>query len=175
MPLAQMQPAQMPNAATVFYVDIKGAKQGQFKFDSSPKAAAQKGYTEAIKFYYQVTSPRDAATGLPTGQRQYSAITITKAWGTSSPQILTACATNEILPTVTFNFVKPNGLGQTIVYQTIKLTNATITSVKRHIDVSTGTEPPDPRELEDVSFTFQKIEVQDVNGTMAMDDWMGHP
>jgi type VI secretion system secreted protein Hcp len=106
---------------------------------------------------------------MPSGKRQYSAITFTKLWGPSSPQMIQACTTNESL-TVTFEFVKASQ-GKEIVYQTIKLTGATISSVRRYIDVSVGSEPPDPRELEDISFTFQKIDIIDANGAAATDDW----
>jgi type VI secretion system Hcp family effector len=79
----------------------------------------------------------------------------------------------EELSTVTFEFVHTNPNGQEMVYQTIMLTNATVSSVRRYIGISTGSEPPDARPLEDVSLTFQKIEVQDsVGKTMFVDDWM---
>jgi type VI secretion system secreted protein Hcp len=155
---------------SVFYVDIKGMKQGQFKAESVV-SGAHKGSIEGIKFSSQLNSPRDIATGMPSGKRQYSAITFTKLWGPSSPQILQACTTNETLLTVTFEFVKASpGKGE-IVYQTIKLTNATVSSVRRYIDVAVGGEPADPRELEDVSLTFQKIDVIDANGATLVDDW----
>ena len=35
--------------------------------------------------YYAVASPRDAASGMPTGKRQHGSVTITKEWGASSP------------------------------------------------------------------------------------------
>jgi hypothetical protein len=31
--------------------------------------------------------------------------------------------------------------------------------------------PPDPRELEDITFTFQKIEFSDASGIAAVDAW----
>jgi type VI secretion system secreted protein Hcp len=163
---------QIPTGAqrAMFFVDIKGAKQGQFKAENM-RPGVHKGGIEGVKFSSQVSSPRDMATGNPSGKRQYSAITFTKLWGPSSPQMIQACTTNESL-TVTFEFVKAGLGGKEIVYQTIKLTGATISSVKRYIDVSMGNEAPDPRELEDVSFTFQKIDIIDANGATVTDDWV---
>jgi type VI secretion system secreted protein Hcp len=163
---------QIPAGAqrAMFFVDIKGAKQGQFKAENM-LSGVHKGGIEGVKFSSQVSSPRDMATGNPSGKRQYSAITFTKLWGPSSPQMIQACTTNESL-TVTFEFVKAGLGGKEIVYQTIKLTGATISSVKRYIDVSMGNEAPDPRELEDISFTFQKIDIWDANGATASDDWI---
>jgi len=163
---------QIPAGAqrAMFFVDIKGAKQGQFKAENMLQGV-HKGGIEGVKFSSQMSSPRDMATGNPSGKRQYSAITFTKLWGPSSPQMIQACTTNESL-TVTFEFVKAGLGGKEIVYQTIKLTGATISSVKRYIDVSMGNEAPDPRELEDVSFTFQKIDIIDANGAAVTDDWV---
>jgi type VI secretion system secreted protein Hcp len=162
---------QVPAGAqrAVFFVDIKGAKQGQFKAEGVV-SGVHKGSIEGIRFSSTVNSPRDLATGLPSGKRQYSPITFTKLWGPSSPEMIQACATNELL-TVTFEFVKADRYGKEMVYQTIRLTGATISSVRRYIDVSMANEPPDPRELEDVSFTFQKIDITDANGAAASDDW----
>jgi type VI secretion system secreted protein Hcp len=162
---------QIPAGAqrAMFFVDIKGATQGQFKAENM-LVGVHKGGIEGVKFSSAVTSPRDLATGMPSGKRQFSVITFSKLWGPSSPQMIQACTTNESL-TVTFEFVKASQ-GKEIVYQTIKLTGATISSVKRYIDVSMGNEAPDPRELEDVSFTFQKIDITDANGAVVSDNWL---
>ena len=62
--------------------------------------------------------------------------------------------------------------GKMEVYATIKLTNATVSSVHSYIIPARPTDPPDLRLLQQVSFVFQKIEVADVaGGTMAMDVW----
>jgi type VI protein secretion system component Hcp len=51
---------------------------------------------------------------------------------------------------------------------TIKLTNASVSEIKQYTEVLNGRATV----LEDVSFTFQRIEVQDPGTkTMAVDDW----
>ena len=57
---------------------------------------------------------------------------------------------------------------------TVKLTNASIASVKSYLDLTdTSGDSYDAHELEDVELTFQKIELEDVDGkTTAVDDWM---
>jgi type VI secretion system secreted protein Hcp len=159
--------AQIPaaNSAVVFTVDIVGAVQKQFKFDTPAKRA-----TEGLKFAFQMGKPTDAATGMSSGKRQYSPITITKAWGPSSVQMYQAFVNNETLSTVTFDFYS-DLQGKFVVTQKIKLTNATISSIKRHIAVSMDNAPPDPRELEDITFTFQKIEFSDASGAVTTDAW----
>jgi type VI secretion system secreted protein Hcp len=154
----------------LFWVKITGSKTGPFRGEATLKG--REGSVEGFRFSSQVTSPRNVATGLPSGNRQHSPITFTKMWGAASPQIFQACVTNEILPTVKFEFWKTVASGQQIIYQTITLTNASISSVRRYVAVAAAGDPPDPRELEDVTFTFQKIEIQDnVSGTAASDAW----
>jgi len=169
-----VMPAQMPSATVVpgvhtFLVAIKGSKQGNFRGAVVQSAVPS---IVGIKFSSQLTSPRDPATGLPSGKRQSSPITFTKEWDASSPQIMQALVTNETLSTVTFQFTGVDRQGRETVYQTITLTNATISAVRRYIDVANGSEPADPRALEDVSFTYQKILIQDTAGqTTFVDDW----
>ena len=88
------------------------------------------------------------------------------------PQIFEAASTNETLALVEFDFPRTSPDGKESVYETIKLTDATISSVKRYIGFPDAGEPPDPRQLEDVSFSFSKIEITHSDGgTMFIDNW----
>jgi len=166
-------PTQTPpvSSATSIVVKITGAKQGAFKSEVTGRAGeiGKLGQIQGFGFQFELKSPRDAATGQASGKRQYLPITFTKEWGAASPQLLQALSTNEILTSVEFDFVRPNALGEQTVYYTIKLTNATVSALRSYIG---GAGTTDQRALEDVSITFQKIEVEDKEGkTMAMDDW----
>ena len=160
-----------------FYVAIKGKKQGAFKGES-PRDP-QKSKIEGLAFEYEVTSPRDLATGQAKGKRQHKPITIVKEWGAATPQLFTACVTNEVLPEVTFEFRKTNANGEEYTYHKIKLTDATIATVRQFTSGATEgassakhSSSTDTKELEAVSFTFRKIEVENTDGkTTAMDDW----
>ena len=66
-----------------------------------------------------------------------------------------------------FEFSQPDAKGVSQVYQTIKLTNASVSGFTRRSSASAG-----PTDLEDVSLTFQKIEITHVDGGItAADDW----
>ena len=164
--------AQQPRreaGATTFFVTI--VNQGGIKLSEETLRGGKQGKIEGIKFFYQLSSPRDVATGQATGRRQHSPITFTKEWGAASPQLVQAAVTNEVLRSVTFEFVKTNPNGQEITYETFTLTNATVASLKRYIATPAGSEQPDQRALEDVTLTFQKIEIKNtVAGTAAMDN-----
>ncbi len=157
-----------------FYVTIRGVKQGIFKGQSTNSKHANE--MQGLQFMAQVTSPRDAATGMASGKRQYSPIVFTKQWDAASPQLLEALTSNESLSLVEFDFIRTSATGEESVYETIKLTNATISSLKRYIGFPDAGEPPDARALEDVGITFQKIEISNNDGkTTAMDDWTAGP
>ena len=154
-----------------FYVTIKGRKQGQFKGESLRER--EKGKIPALRFVYAVKSPRDAATGQASGKRQHTPIMITKQWGPASPQIFQALVTNEVLEQVLFEFIQTGADGAEEVYYTITLTNAAIADLKQYLDKTQQDTGFAAHACEDVSFTFQKIEVEHIGAkTAASDDWM---
>ena len=171
--------ATFANAAHNIIVSAKGQKQGNFKGESARQAYQDK--MEASAFVLEITSPRDAASGQASGRRQFKPLQITKQIGAASPQFLQALATNEVLPTVTLDFLKTNQNGEEYVYYTIKLTNATVASVRQYTPGGGGggaagakhTGAADAPQMEDISFSFQKIEIENKDGhTIFVDDWM---
>lgn len=159
-----------------FYVTIEGKKQGAFKGESVRAAHAAK--IAGLSYEHEIVSPRDIASGQASGKRQHYPIKITKEWGPASPQLMVALTTNEALPKVLFEFYKTTPEGVEEVYYKITLTNATISRIKYVTGAgeSAGTAKTqasyDTHELEEVSFTYQKIEVENTGGqTMAVDDW----
>lgn len=144
------------------YMTVVGKKQGQFKGESV--AASRKDWIPVLAFTMEVRVPADALTGQPSGKRQYQPVTALKTWGAASPQALTACATNEILSGVKIEFVKADAAGKEVVFQTVNLTNAIVSDVKRFTGDPQGAGSKDTTGLEQWSFTFQKIEVTDADG-----------
>jgi type VI secretion system secreted protein Hcp len=163
-----------------FYVTIEGTKQGKFKGESPRKEQSQK--IAGLGFQYEVISPRDAATGRSSGQRRHQPITIVKEWGAATPQLFQALVSNEQLKSVAFEFFQTdNATGKEAVYFKIHLTNAFVSAIKQFSGAAAGGEgassskhssSQDAKELEAVSFTFEKIELEHVTGkTSASDDW----
>jgi len=150
-----------------FYVTIEGTKQGKFKGDNRSKA--HKDQITGLAFNYEVISPRDPASGLPTGKRQHKPVTITKRWDAATPQLFKALVTNEVLKWVKIEFVKTSSAGKEYVYHKLTLTDATVVDIHQHANAET-------LEQEDVSFIFRKIEIENVDGkTVAIDDWSSGP
>ncbi len=104
---------------------------------------------------HEIVSPRDPASGLPTGKRMHKPFVITKELDKSTPLLLNALVNNENLSSVLIGLLRN---GQQVA--TIKLTNANIADYVTH-----GT-------TESWSFTYQKIEWTWVDGGItASDDW----
>jgi type VI secretion system secreted protein Hcp len=153
------------------YMTIEGVKQGKFKGESMRKDHKDK--VAVLGFEYEVTSPRDVASGQASGKRQHKPVRIIKEWGAASPQLFQAVTSNEVLKSVLFEFIRTTPEGKEDIYYTVKLTNATVCQqrlfsgqdAKHEEKTATG-------ELEEISFTFQKIDVESKWGkTAASDDW----
>jgi type VI secretion system secreted protein Hcp len=153
-------------AAEMLFATIDAVKQGPIKGDST--AMAHKGQIVVLGMSYEVVSPRDPASGMATGRVQHSPLVITKPLDSASPQLFQAAVTNELLKTVTLQFVRTTGTGQEEVFYTVKLTDVTISDLKTYTPGQDGASGERP--LEKVSFTYGKIEVQSSSGKVAADD-----
>jgi type VI secretion system secreted protein Hcp len=157
-----------------FYVTVEGTKQGKIKGDSTRES--HKASIPCFGFTYEVTSPRDLASGQASGKRQHKPITVQSEWGASTPQLWQALVTNEVLKSVLIEFMKTTPEGVEEVYSTIKLTNATVSNAKFLGGTERGTHQHESttsaHELVDWSFTFSKIEFENKAGkTAAADEW----
>ena len=75
----QGEPPPNPDAVAATLM-VTGQKQGAFSQTPIDVTAVS----------HEIVSPRDAASGLPTGKRQHKPITITTEWGASTPLFLNA-------------------------------------------------------------------------------------
>jgi type VI secretion system secreted protein Hcp len=128
--------------ATVF---VKSQQSGAFSDDPIDVTAVS----------HEIVSPRDPATGLPTGKRQHKPIALTMAWGPSTPHFLNALANNENL-----SFFRLSLLSDGQEVARIELTNASVAQFDEHGDNVT------------FQFTYQKIQWTWLDPNVAAeDDW----
>lgn len=99
-----------------------------------------------------IVSPRDAASGLPTGKRQHKPFSITKVYDKSTPKLYMGYRSKQALPQMEIDVVRTNDAGKEEVYLTIKLENCLITSYQT--SASQGGDRP----MESLSFNYSKIE-----------------
>lgn len=156
-----LAPLAEADAALNAYLKLKGQKQGTIKGGVTLKGREDSIMVIAVS--HEIVSPRDAASGLPTGKRQHKPFVITKELDRSSPLLHQALVLNENISSFELTIVQPKS--NTPAY-TVRLTNASIASIKTLVG-------EDGKVVEQVAFTYQKIEWQWIDGgIMAMDDWM---
>lgn len=130
-----------------------------------------------ISISHELVSPRDPATGLPTGKRQHKPLAIVKLIDRSTPLLYRALVINEKMTTFNLAFyVTPPG-GQEVKQFTIDLVNANIFFINQVKQNSNSTpELMKFAEYEEVSFTYQKIIWTWSNGinvlSTSQDDWV---
>lgn len=131
--------------ALAMNLSVTGQKQGLFSKTKIP----------VLNVSHEIVSPRDAASGLPTGRRQHKPISLTMQWGATTPRFVTALVNNENLTSVLIGLLR-NG----ITVATIKLTNA---NVSHFVQTDQNVQ---------FDMTYQKITWTWVaGGITALDDW----
>jgi type VI secretion system secreted protein Hcp len=152
------------------YLKLKGQKSGEVK--GSVTQRGRENSIMVIAVQHEVVSPRDAASGLPTGKRQHKPITITKEVDKSSPVLYNILVTNENIPEWSLQFWQPSSSGKEFQHYTIKLTNANIAGIRLEMLNNKYPENMQHKECEHISFTYQKIEWTWTDGGItAEDDW----
>jgi type VI secretion system secreted protein Hcp len=162
-PAAPLPSSAPPSAAAGAFIQIEGAKQGQFKGEVTRKGNTQ--WIPIVVIALDVESPRDAGSGLPTGRRMYKPITITKEWGAASPQFQRSLAEHESLKQVVIEFVRTGSQGKEQVYRTVTLTNAFVTRIQKRAASLAGRSDKmeqDKMEQEEIELTYQSIEWNDL-------------
>ena len=149
------------DAALNAYLKLKGQKQGEIKGSVTQKG--REGKIMVIAVSHEIVSPRDPASGLPTGKRMHKPFVITKELDKSTPVLYKALTNNENLPEFALDVYDQVAGVEKLVY-TVKLTNANIASI-RIVE-------KDGKPVQEIAFTYQKIEWTWTDGGItAMDDW----
>lgn len=153
------------------YLKLKGQKQGDIKGGVTQKG--REGKILVIDFNHEIQSPRDPASGLPTGKRMHRPFVISKEIDKSSPLLYSALINNENLTTWELQCFAAKSSGAEVNNYTVSLTNArivSITSIMLNNKVAENAKMP---MMEEVSFVYQKIQWTWVDGGItASDDWI---
>lgn len=157
------------------YLRLKGKKQGEIKGSVVQKGRENK--IQIIAVSHDITSPRDAASGLPTGKVMHKPLVITKELDKSSPLLYNALCNNETMTEFELQFWTPNrgaatGVGAEKQHYTVRLSNASISDIKFRMPNNKNPELVNLAEYEEISFTYQKIEwIWNEGSLTGMDDW----
>jgi type VI secretion system secreted protein Hcp len=152
------------------YLTIEAETQGQIK-----GSVTQKGREDSIMVIavnHEIISPRDAASGLPTGKRQHKPLTITKELDKASPLLQAILVNNENIKKFDLKFWAPSATGKEAQHYTISLMNANIASIAFKMLNNKNPELMKYAEYEEIAFTYQKvIWTWTDGGITAEDDW----
>jgi len=154
------------------YLTIKGQKQGDIKGGVTQKE--REGSILVHAFDNEILSPRDPASGLPTGKRTHEPVTIVKEVDRSTPQLWAALVNNENLTQWRLDFwsAEPTqGVAEKLIYS-ISLVNASIASIHEFMDDNQVAAQASLPLQNEITFTYQKIEwTWNDGGITASDDW----
>lgn len=157
------------------YLKLKGNKQGDIKGSVTQKG--REGMIAVHSFHHEITSPRDSGSGQATGRRQHGEFIIIKEIDKSTPLLHRALTENENISSWELKCYNPKstataGSGQEVNHYTVRLTNASITSI---VDIMENNLIPEDTKLplmQEIAFVYQKIEWVWVDGGItAEDDW----
>jgi type VI secretion system secreted protein Hcp len=152
------------------YLKLTGKTQGEIK--GSVTQAGREDSIMVIAYNHEVVSPRDAASGLPTGKRQHKPLTISKEIDKSTPLLMNVLTNNEQISKWELRFWQPSSTGQEIQHYTVELENASIASIRSEMLNNKYAENMQHKEREHVSFCYQKITWTWMDGGItATDDW----
>jgi type VI secretion system secreted protein Hcp len=146
--------------------------------ESTIASMDREGTIECGSFVDGVTTPREEATGMLTGKRQYSPVTITKRIDKSTPLLWKALCQNEPVTMANFRFFRPSpgGSGAEEHFLTVDLENGYISAIKRLSEdaITSDLGESAPPMMESVSFHFQDITVTyEIGGATHKDSWKG--
>ncbi len=166
----------MPTPA---YMTIEGEKQGPITAGAFTEDSVgniwQEEHTEELLvngFSHVIHIPTDPQSGQPSGQRVHGPLTITKIYDKSSPLLYNALTSGEKLTKCEVKWYRTSAQGAQEHYFTHKLTDAIIVSIEARMPNCQDPGMAQFTHLEDISFSYRKIEWEHVVcGTSGDDDW----
>ena len=152
------------------YLRLKGQTTGEIRGSVAQKGL--EGRIMVIAANHEIVSPRDPASGLPTGKRTHKPFVITKELDRSSPLLYSVLVNNENITEWELQFWQPTPTGAPRNYYTVRLTNANIASIDFRMLNTRNPDLAKYAEYEEIAFTYQRIEwVWTDGGITANDDW----
>ena len=152
------------------YMRVTGETQGEIR--GSVTQAGREDSIMVLAVDHEVVSPRDEASGLPTGKRQHKPLTITKEIDKTTPLLMNALVNNENITDMEIRFWAPSNTGQEFQYYTIELLNASIAGIRFEMLNNKYPENMQHKECEYVTFCYEKIIwTYEDGGNTAEDDW----
>jgi type VI secretion system Hcp family effector len=143
-----------------FYVTIIGARQGRFPGEAP--AGPHEGKLVGLA-YDQASIAASSSGTARSGRLTLQPVRFTKEWGAASPALLAAIASNEVLSTVVFEFVRTSDEGVQEVFHRVSLADARVVELRPFVDLDaepSSLMPLPP--LEEVAIAYAGITVENL-------------
>ena len=150
------------------YMRLTSVVQGEIK--GSVIQAGREDSILVIAYSHEVDSPRDAASGLPTGKRQHKPLIVTKEIDKSTPLLMSALINNENMTDMELRFWRPSKSGKEKQYFTIQLQNARIVNIQQEMLNNQYPENMRHKVREHITFVYQKIVWTYEDGGISTED-----
>lgn len=160
------------DGASDLYLKLSGTNQGVIS--GSVLEPGLEGSIRILGFSHEISSPRDAASGLPTGKRMHRPFTIIKEIDCSTPLLHKLLVNNENIQQWELMSFRMTSKGKREKYYAVNLFNASVIGVNTEVirNERTGDEPH--QMIETVSFSYRKINWTYFGAdgpVIAEDDW----
>ncbi len=171
--------------STAVFIIISLVSQGQYmmmkaeslniSFRAESRRPGHTDKTEILGYMMEVKSPRDAASGMSTGKRQYQPVILWKLSGASSPQFYEALIRNDMLKKITFQYYRPDEVyKQNELVYTVELENVSVAGYRQLMGSPDVPEFKARQEglYDEIKLVFDKITVTENKArTSATDAW----
>jgi type VI secretion system secreted protein Hcp len=147
--------------ASTIFLTVQGQKSGTVRGDVTQKGREGQILVQSVA--HAISSPRDPASGLPTGPRLHQPMVVTKEIDRSSAPLYQMLATAEKITQMTLRFWRPSLTGAEQNYYSVTLTNASIAGIR--LDGI----------AEDISFVYEKIQWTFTEGGITSQDTWASP
>ncbi len=152
------------------YLKIVAQRQGPLTGSVTQKG--REGTIQVVAVMHEIVSPRDPASGRPTGKRVHKPFVISKSLDRASPLLYAVLTSNENIQSAELQFFTPDKTGIEKQHFTVRLSNANISSINFRMPNTRGKFTAQLPEREEIAFTYQKISwTWNEGGISAEDDW----
>lgn len=155
--------AQVAHAADPTYLQVSG-------INGEMTQAGREGWFEVYGWNHEVVSPRDAATGLPTGKRQHRPFRMVLLHSDGIVDLIKAMVDNTSIPKTTINLWRADSTGAEQKYFQYELQNVRVTSVRPWQPNKADRAAADYPQMVEISFTYQKIIWSNGDGSVVAED-----
>jgi type VI secretion system secreted protein Hcp len=158
--------------ATTAYLTLKGQRQGDIL--GSVTLPNHENSILVHSYTTEIDSPRDPGSGQALGKFVHNPVVILKELDASSPLLWTALVGFETFVTWALAFFTTaqdaNGVATETQIYTIRLTNASISSIREFLPDSRDAATPNYPVQQEITFYYQKIEWIWTNGEVTAED-----